>query len=76
VSANQLTSLGDEQIGGPFGVECLKALAFDTAPDGYANWAGQQFAATDPRFQKLLRLAQQGMADTTARLITQSKDAQ
>ena len=76
VPANQLTSLGDEQISGPFGVECLKALAFDREPDGYANWAGQQFAATDPRFQKLLRLAQQGMADTTARLITQSKDAQ
>ncbi len=76
VSREETTQLGVDGIKSPFGVEFLKAVAFAREPQGYKDWAGQEFPATDPRFQQLMKLVQQSMADTTTRLITQSKDQQ
>jgi hypothetical protein len=74
-SSGELLSLGENRVGKPFGVEYIKAFAFDREPVGYQSWAGKQFAAIDPSFKNLLNLTKRATSDTTVRVVSQSKDS-
>jgi hypothetical protein len=74
VPAGVLLSLGADGVDPPFGVEYLKAFAFDRKPEGYDSWAGQAFPATDSRLKQLLAFTAQGVGDAVYRLITRAGD--
>jgi hypothetical protein len=74
VAPGSFQDLGEDRADCPCGVEFLKAFVFENKPEGYDSWSGRQFAATDPMMKQLLEVAAGGVAESTLRLITNSKN--
>jgi uncharacterized caspase-like protein len=67
--------LGAEGVQCPCGIEQFKVLLFESAPPGYADWAGRGFPADSPLMDQLLALAKQGAGETSFHFLSNSLPA-